>query len=94
MWILAALLACASPAPDSPADTATDADPTDTALPDSGDTAGRDTAVTTLNGTVPAEAIAAPEFVATNLDGTSRSRPDLIGHPTVLWFYPKAATGG
>lgn len=36
----------------------------------------------------------APQFVATNMDGTGRAREDLLGHPTVMWFYPAAGTGG
>lgn len=47
-----------------------------------------------LNGAVPDEALAAPEFTATNRDDSPRDRDDLIGQPTVLWFYPKAATSG
>lgn len=47
-----------------------------------------------LNGTAPAVNLTAPEFMATNRDGSTRSRPDLIGHPTVIWFYPAAMTGG
>jgi len=47
-----------------------------------------------LNGTVPPQPLAAPHFTARNRDDTSRSRPDLIGHPTVMWFYPKANTSG
>jgi len=47
-----------------------------------------------LHGNVPDEALAAPDFVATNRDGTSRGRGDLVGQPTVLWFYPAAGTAG
>jgi len=47
-----------------------------------------------LNGTVPDVATPAPDFVATNRDGAARAREDLLGHPTVMWFYPAAATGG
>jgi len=47
-----------------------------------------------LTGTIPEEALAAPEFSATNLDSTERSQVDLIGHPTVIWFYPLANTPG
>lgn len=48
----------------------------------------------TLHGTAPAAPIAAPEFAATGRDGTPRDRSALLGHPTVLWFYPAAGTGG
>ena len=47
-----------------------------------------------LNGSVPEIALAAPEFAATNRDGAARDREDLLGHPTVMWFYPAAATAG
>ena len=47
-----------------------------------------------LYGEVPAETLAAPEFAATNRDGSARSKDDLQGHPTVVWFYPMAATSG
>ena len=47
-----------------------------------------------LNGTAPDDAIGVPEFVATNRDATGRSRQDVLGHPTVMWFYPAAGTGG
>jgi hypothetical protein len=66
---------------DTDADADSDAD-TDTVLP--GD----------LNGTPPDEALPAPEFTATAMDGTPRTQPDLMGQPTVLWFYPAAFTGG
>jgi hypothetical protein len=47
-----------------------------------------------LFGTEPGDARAAPTFRATADDGTPRDRDDLLGHPTVMWFYPAAATGG
>jgi len=47
-----------------------------------------------LHGSVPAKALAAPEFAALNRDGAPRSREDLLGHPTVIWFYPLAASSG
>ena len=47
-----------------------------------------------LNGDWPDEAIPAPEFTVTNRDGNSRTREDLLGHPTVMWFYPAAASSG
>jgi len=43
-------------------------------------------------GTVPSSPVPAPEFSALNFDETSRTSADLMGHPTVIWFYPKAAT--
>ena len=47
-----------------------------------------------LNGTVPASALPAPEFVALNSDGSSRGPEDLMGKPTVMWFFPFAGTPG
>ncbi len=47
-----------------------------------------------LNGEQPDEPLPAPEFAARNRDGAARDREDLLGHPTVMWFYPAAATAG
>jgi hypothetical protein len=47
-----------------------------------------------LNGTPPISPRPAPEFTVLNRDGTTRTRADLLGHPTVIWFYPAAYTGG
>ena len=46
------------------------------------------------NGTLPEVALEAPEFAATNRDGGARDREDLLGHPTIMWFYPAAGTYG
>jgi hypothetical protein len=48
-----------------------------------------------LHGVPPAIPKPAPEFMATNRDGTPRTRADLTdGKPTIMWFYPAAGTGG
>lgn len=47
-----------------------------------------------LIGVAPDEPVPAPEFVATNYDNTLRDRDALLGHPTVMWFYPAAGTSG
>ena len=47
-----------------------------------------------LNGTLVEETIAAPDFIALNQDGSERTRDDLMGKPTVIWFYPAANTPG
>ncbi len=47
-----------------------------------------------LYGTVPPSPVDAPDFSVQNRDETLRSREDLLGHPTVMWFYPKAGTTG
>lgn len=65
----------------------------DTGATDTGDTAG-DTLPDGLNGTPPAEAVSLPTFAARNQYGEDRSEADLLGHPTVLWFYPAAGTYG
>ncbi len=88
------LLACTSGAPDPSTDSGAVADSdstTDSA--DSDDGTPVDTGLE-LNGSWATNRIPAPEFVATNRDKTDRSRVDLIGHPTVVWFYPAAGTSG
>jgi hypothetical protein len=48
-----------------------------------------------LHGVPPAIPKPAPEFTATNRDGTTRTRADLTdGKPTIMWFYPAAGTPG
>jgi hypothetical protein len=42
----------------------------------------------------PARSGAPPVFEAVNYDGALRTRADLIGHPTVLWFFPWSGTPG
>lgn len=102
LWAASAalLLACA-PATDSGAgEDATDGadgtqSGTDGAADGSSDGAdGAADGTADLNGTPPASPIALPSFAATNRDGSARSRDDLLGHPTVMWFYPLAASAG
>ena len=45
-----------------------------------------------LHGQVPAQPLSVASFEALNSDGATRSTPDLLGHPTVLWFFPYAGT--
>jgi cytochrome oxidase Cu insertion factor (SCO1/SenC/PrrC family) len=47
-----------------------------------------------LNGTPPITPKPAIDFTVTNRDGTTRTKADLLGHPTVIWFYPAAFTSG
>ena len=48
-----------------------------------------------LTGTVPGSPLPPPTFASVrNLDGAARTPADLVGHPTVMWFYPAAGTGG
>lgn len=47
-----------------------------------------------LHGAYPPSELAAPVFNAANYDGSPRTRDDLQGHVTVMWFYPAASTAG
>jgi hypothetical protein len=47
-----------------------------------------------LYGTLPGAALPAPEFAAINHDGSARGPEDLMGKPTVMWFFPFAGTPG
>lgn len=46
------------------------------------------------HGVHPAAPVPAPVFSVVNQDGQPRTQQDLLGKPTVLWFYPAAATYG
>lgn len=69
--------------------TVVDSDPTDTT-----DTTPAEIDWSSLNGTVPPEALPAPEFLAHNFDNAVRHREALLGHPTVMWFFPATGTPG
>ena len=47
-----------------------------------------------LNGSIVDPAVALVDFSALNMDGTERTMADLVDGPTVMWFYPAAATPG
>jgi hypothetical protein len=47
-----------------------------------------------LNGTPPVTPKPAIDFTVLNRDGSTRTKDDLLGHPTVIWFYPAAFTSG
>ncbi len=49
---------------------------------------------TGLYGHAPSAPLAAPAFAATNRDGATRDRDAVLGHPSVIWFYPAADTPG
>jgi hypothetical protein len=58
-------------------------------------TVSTDTGPVGLHGTVPPVALSAPAFSSVvNQDVALVSRDDLLGHPTVMWFYPAATSGG
>ena len=44
----------------------------------------------TLSGTEPAENLEAPEFEVMAADNTARTQGNLLGQPTVMWFFPAA----
>ena len=46
------------------------------------------------NGCFPDASIPVPEFRAINRDGAARDREELLGHPSVMWFFPAAGTPG
>ena len=90
--VMLLLLACvtagdkeSAPGDDSSAtadsDSATDTD-TVTTLPDE------------YNGVQPESPVELPEFAARNQLGEGRGPEDLLGQPTVMWFYPAAGTSG
>ena len=81
---------------DTDADNDADTDADSDADTDADSDADTDTLPTGLNGHPPAVPKGPPVFAAVlNRDGTSRSQADLTdGHPTVMWFYPAAFTGG
>ena len=97
---LAATAACRdertpTPEPSSPAGSATPAASgarglgTASGVPTSGGGA-----VVTQGGVMPKVGDAAPAFKARDHTGTMRSLADYRGKRVVLWFYPKASTGG
>ena len=81
---------------DSDGDTDADADADTDADADADTDADADADADTdgLHGDPPATALSAPEFTAWSSDGEERTMEDLVGQPTVMWFYPAAATGG
>ena len=85
---MAGWLACSDPTTvdSEPQDSAAD---TDTAA----DTGPYDT--TGLYGEEVLPRLEAPTFSQVLAsDGTARTQADLMGHPTVIWFYPDAGTYG
>lgn len=102
-WLLALLVGCAAKGDPSDPTGVTGETPTgetsdttsDPGTPDTGTPPDPTTPTAALHGTLPPEALPAPEFASVvNQDVQIRSRADLLGHPTVLWFYPAAETGG
>jgi hypothetical protein len=95
----AALTACTS-STSSPTDSggdsvAADSAAVDTPVADTPDGGGFDSGLyAQLHGTRPNAALPAPDFVAINSDETLRDKEALLGHPTVMWFFPFSGTPG
>ncbi|MCB9745209.1 MAG: hypothetical protein H6740_21690 [Alphaproteobacteria bacterium] len=87
------LLACTG-SPDSKVDKIDDSAPELVESGGSDSAPADDSSPVELTGEVPEAPFPAPEFTATNHLGAPRSRDDLIGHPTVMWFFPAAGTFG
>ena len=93
--LMAAMLGCmpegdSTPSADSgtaPDGSALVADAAPGGTPDAGD-------APMLHGSPPLSPMTAPEFTVLNRDGTTRTRANLVGHRTVMWFYPAAFTAG
>jgi hypothetical protein len=84
-------MAC-TPTTSSPLDSLADSDPVVESDPD-WDT--NDVTQDELTGRIPENPLPVPEFSAVfNYDGSARTQVDLVGHPTVVWFYPLAGTYG
>ena len=47
-----------------------------------------------LFGERPSSPLSVPSFMAQNYDGAQRGQADLIGQPTVVWFFPFEGTPG
>jgi hypothetical protein len=101
--VLLFLLAACSRAATDPADSGGDSLASDTPAadtptsdtPNTGDPSGIDSGLyAKLNGTRPTTALPAPDFVAINSDETLRDKEALLGHPTVMWFFPFSGTPG
>ena len=73
---------------DTDTDTGTDSggdDVTEPEVPEIADLSGL-----TLTGVEPSENLEAPEFEVLASDGTTRTQDNLIGQPTIIWFFPVA----
>ena len=93
MYIISLLLGCSGTVEDSSTPDTTDSG----TVADTDTDTDTDTTVEVPDGTygqLPSESLPAPEFAATNSDGTSRGISDLTDGPTVVWFFPAAGTYG
>jgi hypothetical protein len=88
-------LGCASSADPTPPSDTTPEDSTPVAV-ETASPADSDTPLdpSQLFGTLPDSPIALPDFQAVNEHGELRDRSALLGHPTVMWFFPLSGTPG
>ena len=95
MWsVLFSLLACTTP--EVAKEDTSQVDELDTDLGyDTDDVLVIDTGTAdSLTGTIPSQALEAPNFKARHYDKSERTKADLLGKATVMWFYPLAKTPG
>lgn len=90
MIALLALVACGTSKVESPPTTPA---PEVAAAPSAAEPSGAPAAPVALFGQR-VDDLVVPDFAALSHDGTPRSRDDLLGHPTVVWFFPVAGTPG
>jgi len=70
----------------APPDVPLDSGPEVSALPD--------LTTLSLNGSIPQSPLGPPVFNALNSDGAARTASNLMGTPTIMWFFPLAGTPG
>ena len=75
-------------------DAGVEPDMTEPAVEDADPPQELDLATLDLFGELPSAALPAPQFIAENHDGGTRTEADLVGKPTVMWFFPFAGTPG
>lgn len=75
-------------------DTQTDTDDTEVVVDTDDSDIPREIDWASLWGAQPSQPLPAPEFQVTNFDGTLRTRDWLLGHATVMWFFPLSGTPG
>jgi hypothetical protein len=90
--MLALLLACQQA--EKPLESKADSQSTDSPNESTPTESPPDTSPPQLHGATPENPLPLPDFTASNMDGAARDREDLLGSPTVMWFYPAANTSG
>ena len=69
-------------------------DTSEPAIEDAGGSEEVDLSALNLFGELPQDAVPPTQFIAENYDGGTRTEADLVGKPTVMWFFPFAGTPG